>query len=137
MSKVHELAVRVVKPGKDELFMRRRAAFIQKLKSQKGVLADREFESFFALPGMDERPVFIDMTTYDTLSTVNWIQMNPMVMLKFMPFFMTMSLKAYVFMEQTDGPDFDLDTLGATPGSVVHIAVRKPNGTPDDEHLAS
>lgn len=137
MSQVHELAVRIVKPGKDELFALRRAAFIQKLKTQKGVLADREFESFFALPGMDERPVFIGMTTYDKLATVNWIQMNPMVMLKFLPFFMTMSLKAYAFMEQTDGPKFDLAKLGAAPGSVVHIAVRKPNDIPQEEHLAA
>ena len=85
MSKVHEIAVRMVKPDQGEAFVRRRAAFITKLKSQKGVGPDREFESFFALPTPDERDVFIGMTTYDSLSAVNWVQMNPMVMMKFLP----------------------------------------------------
>lgn len=125
MSKVHEIAVRVVKPGRDDVFIRRRAAFIQKLKTQKGVGADREFESFFALPSPDEQPVFIGMTTYDSLAAVNWVQMNPMVMMKFLPFFMTMSLKAYCFAEQVSGPELDLAALAATPGSILHVAVRK------------
>ncbi len=125
MSKVHEIAVRVIKPGRDEAFVRRRAAFITKLKSQKGVGADREFESFFALPSPDEQPVFIGMTTYDSLSAVNRVQMNPMVMLKFLPFFMTMRLKAYCFAEQVSGPELDLATLAAEPGRILHVAVRK------------
>ncbi|MEM6930164.1 MAG: hypothetical protein AAF602_24710 [Myxococcota bacterium] len=134
MTKVHEVAVRVVKPGSDTLFTRRRAAFVAKLKSQKGVLADCEFESFFALPALDERPVFVGMTTYDQLSTVNWIQMNPLVMLKFLPFFTTMSLKAYAFCEQTEGPELDLDTLGALDDRVVHIAVRRVSADQLEAH---
>lgn len=125
MSKVHEVAVRIVKAGRDEVFMRRRAAFIAKLKSQKGVLADREFESFFALPTSDELPVFIGMTTYDALATVNRVQMNPLVMLKFLPFFMTMQLKAYCFAEQIDGPELDLASLARSPGNILHVAVRR------------
>ena len=125
MSKVHEIAVRVVKPGQDEVFFRRREAFVTKLKSQKGVGADREFESFFALPSPDERPVFVGMTTYDALSTVNRVQMNPLVMMKFLPFFMTMKLKAYCFAEQESGPELDLATLAAAPGRILHVAVRK------------
>ena len=125
MTKVHEFAVRIVKPGRDEVFNRRRAAFIAKLKTQKGVLADREFESFFALPTPDEQPVFIGMTTYDALATVNRVQMNPLVMLKFLPFFMTMQLKAYCFAEQTGGPELDLDALAKSPGNILHIAVRR------------
>ncbi len=133
MSKVHEIAVRIVKPGRDEVFRRRRAAFIAKLKAQKGVLADREFESFFALPQPDEQPVFIGMSTYDALATVNRVQMNPLVMLKFMPFFMTMQLKAYCFAEQTDGPELDLASLATSPESILHVAVRR---TPPGGHDA-
>ena len=125
MSKVHEIAVRVVKPGQDEAFVRRRAAFVSKLKAQPAVTADREFESFFALPALDELPVFIGMSTYDSLAAVGRIQMNPMVMLKFLPFFMTMKLKAYFFCEQLEGPEFDLATLATEPGNIVHIAVRR------------
>ena len=133
MSKVHEIAVRMVKPGHEDAFLRRRAAFITKLKSQKGVGTDREFESFFALPTPDERDVFIGMTTYDSLSAVNWVQMNPMVMMKFLPFFMTMQLKAYCFAEQVGGPELDLAGLAAAPGSILHVAVRR---TPPDRREA-
>lgn len=122
---VHELAVRIVKPGKDAVFAKRRAAFITKLKTQHGVGADREFESFFALPQPDDRPVFVGMTTYDSLAAVNKVQMNPMVMLRFLPFFMTMDLKAYYFCEQTDGPTLDLTSLASSPGSILHVAVRR------------
>ena len=125
MSKVHEIAVRVVKPGQDEAFVRRRAAFIRKLEAQPAVTADREFESFFALQAPDELPVFIGMSTYDSLSAVSKVQMNPMVMLKFLPFFMTMKLKAYVFCEQIHGPELDLATLAAEPGNILHLAVRR------------
>lgn len=125
MAQVHEIAVRVVKQGKDEVFARRRAAFITKLKGQRGVLADREFESFFALPQPDERPVFVGMSTYEELATVTRVQMNPLVMMKFLPFFMTMELKAYFFAEQIAGPPLELATLGAGPGQIVHLAVRR------------
>lgn len=125
MSKVHEVAVRMVKPGHEDAFLRRRAAFITKLKSQKSVGPDREFESFFALPTPDERDVFIGMTTYDSLSAVNRVQMNPMVMMKFLPFFMTMNLKAYCFAEQVSGPELDLAGLAAAPSNILHVAVRR------------
>ncbi len=123
-NKVHEIAVRVVKPGKEEPFVRRRSAFIQKLKAQKGVLVDREFESLVAVPTPDDRQVFIGMTTYENLATVNRVQMTPGVMFKFIPFFMQMSLKAYVFCEQTGGPELELDRLGAD-GKLVQIWVRR------------
>lgn len=130
MSKVHEVAVRIVKPGRDEVFSRRRGAFIEKLKTQKGVLADREFESVHALPVPDERPVFIGMTSYDSIAAVNRVQMNPMVALRFVPFFMTMELKAYLFAEQTSGPELDLQNLAAAPGSLLQLAVRSTAGHP-------
>lgn len=133
MPNVHEIAVRIVKPGRDEVFVRRRAAFITKLESQKGVGADREFESFFALPAPDEQAVFIGMTTYDSLAAVNWVQMNPMVMMKFLPFFMTMQLKAYCFAEQIGGPELDLAALAKEPGRILHVAVRK---TPAEQQEA-
>lgn len=133
MSQVHEFAVRVVKPGRDDAFRRRRAAFIAKLKSQEGVLADREFESFFALPTPDEQHVFVGMTTYDALATVNRVQMNPLVMMRFLPFFMTMQLKAYCFAEQTGGPELDLGALASGPSNILHVAIRR---TPAGGHDA-
>jgi hypothetical protein len=131
MSKVHEIAIRIVKPGKEESFANRRSEFIRKLKTQKGVLADREFESFLALPTPDERPVYVGMTTYENLDAVSRVQYNPLVMFKFVPFFMTMNLKAYVFAKQTSGPDLNLATLAAQPGEVLQISVRKTH--PDNK----
>lgn len=125
MTAVHEIAVRMVKPSAHDAFLRRRAAFIKKLKTQKGVGADREFESFFALPQPDERAVFIGMTTYEGLSAVNHAQLNPLVMARFLPFFMTMDLKAYVFAEQIEGPALDLAQLAASPQNVLHVTVRR------------
>lgn len=135
MSKVHEIAVRIVKSGHEDAFVRRRAAFIEKLKSQKGVGADREFESFFALPTPDDRDVFIGMTTYDSLAAVNWVQMNPLVMMKFLPFFMTMQLKAYCFAEQVSGPELDLARLAVAPGSILHVAVRRTRADQRDAFI--
>ncbi|MEO1663658.1 MAG: hypothetical protein AAFU54_03395 [Chloroflexota bacterium] len=57
-----EIAVRKVKEGRLEDFKTARSNFIALLKKQDGILADREFESFFALPQPDEQPVFIGMT---------------------------------------------------------------------------
>ena len=122
---VHEIAVRVVKHGRDAVFASRRASFITKLKSQSGVGADRELESFFALPARDERPVFVGMTTYESLSAVNRVQMNPLVMLKFLPFFLTMDLKAYGFFVEVGEPSLNLATLATGPGNVLHVAVRR------------
>ncbi|MBK9370627.1 MAG: hypothetical protein IPN01_30750 [Deltaproteobacteria bacterium] len=53
---VHEIAVQPSSRAATRVFASRRASFITKLKSQSGVGADRELESFFALPARDERP---------------------------------------------------------------------------------
>jgi hypothetical protein len=122
---VHEIAVRKVKPGKDDAFRQRRAEFIQTLKEQPGVGADREFASFLALPEPDETDVFIGMTTYDSLKANAAIQRKPGVVWKFLRFARTMDLKAYVYVDPTEGPPFDLATLAAKPGQVLEIGVRR------------
>lgn len=121
---VTEIAVRQVKPGQLATFKKRRAAFIRTLKQQTGIVADREFESFYALPQPDTSEVFIGMTTYASLAAQAKIQRNLGVVFRFLPFMMTMSLKAYVYVQPIEGPAFDLNTLAAGPGQVLEVAVR-------------
>lgn len=122
---IHEIAVRQVKPGKDHRFRKARAAFISVLKRQPGVLADREFESFRAMPEPDLREVFIGMTTYASAKANAKVQRTPSVLWRFLAFARTMSLKAYLYVRPTEGPPFDLATLAAEPGQVLEVGVRR------------
>lgn len=124
-NQVTEIAVRQVKPGKTAPFKKRRAGFIQALKKQPGVVADREFASFYALPQPDETEVYIGMTTYDSLAAQARIQRNFGILFKFLPFMLTMNLKAYVYVQPIEGDRFDLRTLAAGPGQVLEVAVRR------------
>lgn len=120
---VFEIAIRKVKDGRKDDFVSRRAAFITKLKAQDGVSNDREFQSFYALPEPDKQEVFIGMTQYATGKTVGKVQSS--VLGKFMKFAKTMNLKAYVFVQPTEGGTFDLGKLAAKPGQVLELAVRR------------
>jgi hypothetical protein len=122
---VTEIAIRVVKDGMNDEFKETRRNFITVLKEQEGVLADREFQSFYALPNPDEREVFIGMTDYKTYKTVGKVQGKMGVVSKFLKFKKTMDLKAYVFVQQTEGPKFNLKTLAAGKGEILEIGVRR------------
>lgn len=125
VGEVHEIAIRKVKPGKQQPFRQRRAAFIRVLKQQPGARADREFESFLAMPTPDDTEVFIGMTTYDSLAANSAIQRNPRVVWNFLRFARTMDLKAYLYVQPTEGPAFDLRALAAQPGQVLEVGVRR------------
>ncbi|MEQ8706747.1 MAG: hypothetical protein RIC19_22630 [Phaeodactylibacter sp.] len=120
---VFEIAVRKVKEGMKTEFVDRRADFITKLKQQDGVSNDREFQSFYALPEPDQQEVFIGMTQYATGKTVGKVQSK--VLGKFLKFAKTMDLKAYVFVQPTEGGAFDLGSLASKPGQVLEVAVRR------------
>lgn len=122
---VTEIAIRVVKEGHSDAFMETRKNFITVLKEQDGVLADREFQSFYALPKPDERDVFIGMTDYETYKTVGKVQSKMGVVSKFLKFKKNMDLKAYVFVQQTEGPKFNLKTLASGSGEILEIGVRR------------
>lgn len=125
MSGVHEIAIRKVKPGQASRFRERRAAFIEVLTQQPGVGADREFESFLAMPRPDDAELYIGMTTYDSLQANAKIQRNPRVVWNFLRFARTMDLKAYVYVQPIEGPAFDLATVASKPGQVLEIGVRR------------
>lgn len=120
---VFEIAVRKVKDGQKDDFVSRRADFITKLKAQEGVSNDREFQSFYALPEPDQQEVFIGMTQYANGNTVGKVQSK--VLGKFMKFAKTMDLKAYVFVQPTEGGAFDLGRLASKPGQVLELAIRR------------
>lgn len=122
---VTEIAIRMVKDGMKDEFKETRKNFITVLKEQKGVFADREFQSFYALPKPDEREVFIGMTDYETYKTVGKVQGNMGVVSKFLKFKKTMDLKAYVFVQQIEGPKFNLKTLASGNGEILEIGVRR------------
>lgn len=122
---VTEIAIRMVKEGKSEAFKEARTNFITVLKEQEGVLADREFQSFYALPKPDDREVYIGMTDYQTYKTVGKVQGKMGVVSKFLKFKKTMDLKAYVFVQQTEGPKFNLKTLASGPNEILEIGVRR------------
>ncbi|MCB0695027.1 MAG: hypothetical protein H6568_11115 [Lewinellaceae bacterium] len=124
-SPVTELAIRVVKDGNEEAFKDSRRKFISVLKGQKGVLSDREFQSVYALPEPDRQQVFIGMTDYASYRTVGKVQRKWGVARAFLSFNKTMDLKAYVFVQQTEGPTFNLATLASGPGEILEIGVRR------------
>lgn len=124
-SNVTEIAVRSVKPGKSKKFEKRRTNFIRTLKRQPGVVTDREFESFHALPEPDDTAVFIGMTTYESVAAQSKMQRSLGVMARFIPFYQTMSMKAYVYVRPIEGPEFDLETLASGPDQVLELAVRR------------
>lgn len=122
---VIELAVRLVKEGQQASFEQARSAFIQVLSKQNGVRNDREFASFYSLPQPDPRPVFIGMTQYPSMARVGEIQALPEVQQAFGAFAATMDLKAYAFLQQTEGDAFDLSTVMRSEGQVLEVAVRR------------
>lgn len=122
---VTEIAIRLVKEGKIDEFKETRKNFITVLKEQKGVLADREFHSFYALPMSDERDVYIGMTDYETYKAVGEVQGKMGVVSKFLKFKKTMDLKAYVFVQQTEGPKYNLSTLASGNGEILEVGIRR------------
>lgn len=122
---VYEIAVRAVKDGQLEDFKTTRADFISWLKEQKGVEADREFESFYAMPKPSERPVYIGMTRYQSYKYPGKIQSKPGAIKRFPKFAKTMDISSYLFVQPIEGPEFNLKTLAKESGQVLEIAIRR------------
>ncbi len=129
---VYEIAVRAVKEGQFDEFKERRADFISWLKVQDGVQADREFESFYAMPENNGQ-VFTGMTKYESFKTPGKIQSKMGALKRFPKFAKTMDAKAYVFAQPIEGPAFDLKTLAKGEGEVLEIAIRRIKPGMEDE----
>lgn len=122
---VFEIAIRAVNNGQFDEFKSRRADFISWLKVQDGVKADREFESFYALPKPDEQQIFIGMTEYQSFKVPGKIQSKMGAIKRFPKFAKTMEIQSYLFVQPIEGPTFNLKTLASKPGEVLEIGVRK------------
>jgi heme-degrading monooxygenase HmoA len=120
---IFEIAVRKVKDGRKFDFVTERSNFVKSLTTQPGVGNDREFQSFYALPEPDKREVFIGMTEYESQEALHQVQQK--MYSAFAPFAETMDLKAYAFVKQTEGPEFDLATVAARQGQILEVGVRK------------
>ncbi len=124
---VYELAVRVTKEGQLEAFEQARSNFIELLQQQEGAETDREFKSFYALPEPNKTDVFIGMTKWASIEAAGKASSQLMGTETATTFFSTFDFMAYALMQQTEGPDFDLATLAASPGRVLEVAVRRTN----------
>jgi hypothetical protein len=122
---VQEIAIRKVKAGQDEAFKAARRALIQKLKAQAGVEKDWEFQSFFTMPEPDDTDVFVGMTRYDSVETVQRISGELMQSPEAAAFFATFDMKAFVLVQPADGGDFQMEDY-VQPGHVLEVAVRVP-----------
>ena len=122
---VQEIAIRQVKAGQDEAFKAARRALIQKLKAQAGVEKDWEFQSFFTMPTPDDTDVFVGMTRYDSIETVQRISGELMASPEAAAFFATFDMKAFVLVQPADGGAFRLEDH-VQPGHVLEVAVRVP-----------
>ncbi|MCB9045371.1 MAG: hypothetical protein H6550_04430 [Chitinophagales bacterium] len=132
-SPVYEIAIRSVNNNNVKTFENKRDKFINVLTAQKGVTNDREFKSFYAMPQPDTNEVFIGMTQYESMNTVGAIQAMPEIQNLFSEFAGVMSLKAYVFVQQTEGKQFDLSKFGKKEGQIVEVAVRRVHKGKEDE----
>lgn len=121
---VYEIAVREVNDGQLDEFKTRRADFISWLKVQDGVQADREFESFYAMP-QNSGQVFVGMTQYASFKYPGKIQSKMGALKRFPKFAKTMDIKSYVFVQPTEGKNFDLKSLATKDGEVLEIAIRR------------
>jgi hypothetical protein len=124
---VQEIAIRKVKAGQDEAFKAARRALIKQLKAQTGVEKDWEFQSFFTMPEPDDTDVFVGMTRYDSVETVQRISGALMQSPEAAAFFATFDMKAFVLVQPIDGGEFRMEDH-VQPGNVLEVAVRVPLG---------
>lgn len=129
---VYEIAIREVNEGQFDDFKIRRADFITWLKAQDGVKADREFESFYAMPE-NKGQVFTGMTEYESFKYPGKIQSKMGALKRFPKFAKTMEIKSYVFVQPIEGPEFNLKTLAKGDGEVLEIAIRRVKPGMEDQ----
>lgn len=120
---VLEIAIRKIKEGQDDAFVKTRTAFISKLKAQQGIQKDWEFKSFFTMPEPDNTDVFVGMSRYESAEAMQNIANNLMQLPEAGAFFSTFDMKAFVAVQPADGSDFKLEDH-IKEGNVLEVAVR-------------
>lgn len=120
---VLEIAIRKVKQGQDTQFLNARKAFIEKLKAKQGIQKDWEFKSFFTMPTPDSTDVFVGMTRYESIETMQGIANDLMSSPEAGAFFSTFDMKSFVAVQTADGEEFKLEDY-IKGGNVLEVAVR-------------
>lgn len=124
---VLEIAVRAVKADSLASFESARTAFINLLKAQEGVLADREFERIFSFTG-DTNTVFVGMTEYESNEVYQQVAAEIGNSAEAGAFFGTFDPVVFTITKRIDDADPDLASLiNTTNGQVLEIAVRDLN----------
>lgn len=119
----YEIAIQMVKQGKQADFFDRQAKLINLSKKQAGVSEHREFRPFDALPAPNQRMVVVRMAKYANLEVVG--NSSKKILPRLIRLTQTMDLKTYVFVMLVAGNKFKLKKLANRKGQVLEIAVRR------------
>lgn len=123
---VYEIAIQEVKPGMEEAWAERRAAFLEELDGREGNEKDWTFPAFFTLPEPGPNPVYVGVTRWSQLADFKAAADDLLPTDTASAFFETVNLQAFVQVKPLDGDEFVLEDLINTPGQVLEVAVRRP-----------
>jgi len=122
---IYELAIQEVKPGMEEAWADRRAAFLDLLGDRDGNEADWTFPAFFTFPEPGPNPVYIGITRWCELEDVGAAAEALMPTAEAQAFFETVNMQAFVQIAPADGESFALEDHINTPGQVIEAAFRR------------
>lgn len=123
---VYEIAIQEVKPGMEEAWAERRAAFLEALDGREGNEKDWTFSAFFTFPEPGPNPVYVGMTRWSQLSNFAAASKDLLPTDTASAFFDTVNMQAFVQVKPLDGGVFVLEDLINKPGQVLEVAVRRP-----------
>lgn len=101
------------------------ADYDREARTVSGFLASRHFKSFHALPQPDTTPVYVMIYQWKEANTiqvardyiVNTQALNNLIV--------SADISAFALTEQIEGDAIDVNSLGAEPGQVLEVAVRR------------
>ena len=123
---VYEIAIQEVKPGMEQAWAERRAAFLAELEGQPGNERDWTFTAFFTFPEPGPNPVHVGLTRWTRLADFVAASEALMPTETAAAFFETVEMQAFVQVRPLDGGPFLLEEVITAPGQVLEVAVRRP-----------
>ena len=123
---VYEIAIQEVKPGMEDAWAERRAAFLAELDGLQGNQKDWTFPAFFTFPEPGPNPVYVGITRWSQLADFKAAADALLPTDTATSFFETVNLQAFVQVKPLDGSDFVLEEQINQPGQVLEVAVRRP-----------
>lgn len=123
---IYEIAIQEVKPGMEQAWAERRAAFLEALDGRQGNESDWTFPAFFTFPEPGPNPVYVGITRWSQLADFAAASQDLMPTETAAAFFETVNMQAFVQIRPLDGGDFVLEDHITAPGQVLEVAVRRP-----------